>query len=359
MNYTVTFKEAYKGKKIFLTGHTGFKGAWMLAWLHQLGARVKGYALAPYYEKSLYDLIDGEKLCESVIADIRDEERLKKEILDFQPDFIFHFAAQPLVRRSYDEPVYTFGVNVMGTAHVLEAARNLTNFCAVIIITTDKVYENKEQNYHYKETDRLGGHDPYSASKACTEIVASSYRNSFFNPIHFAEHKKTMATARAGNVIGGGDRSMDRIIPDIIKGLEKNETIIIRNPSSVRPWQFVLEPLSGYLLLGSKLYKEPTRYCKAWNFGPDNDDVLTVKEVVEQALQVWGHGNYSTPILAKQPHEAGLLKLDISKTIQKLGWKPKLHSKDAISHTMNWYKKVIKENASAYTIEQIHFYQEL
>ncbi len=359
MNYTATLKETYNGRKVFLTGHTGFKGAWMLAWLHQLGANVKGYALAPDYENSLYELINGDRLCDSVLADIRDEERIKKEILDFQPDFIFHFAAQPLVRRSYGEPVYTFGVNVMGTAHVLEAARHLDKFCSIIIVTTDKVYENREQDYHYIETDRLGGHDPYSASKACAEIVTNSYRNSFFNPARFDKHKITVASARAGNVIGGGDRSGDRIIPDIIKGLEKNETIIIRNPSSVRPWQFVLEPLSGYLLLGAKLYHEPTLYCEAWNFGPYNDDVLTVKEVVEQALKVWGSGNYSTPVLENQPHEAGLLKLDIHKTISRLGWKPKFHSKDAIEQTMNWYKEVTKANASSYTVKQINFYQAL
>ena len=359
MDYTDIFTKTYKGKKVFLTGHTGFKGSWMLAWLHQLGATVKGYALKPDYENSIYELIEGDGLCNSVIADIRDEERLKKEILDFQPDFIFHLAAQPLVRRSYNEPAYTFSVNVMGTSNVLEAVRSLTGFCAVIIITTDKVYENIEQHYHYKETDRLGGYDPYSASKACAEIVTGSYRNSFFNSRYFDEHKKTIASARAGNVIGGGDRSDHRIIPDIIKGIENDETIIIRNPLSVRPWQFVLEPIAGYLLLGARLYSEPTRYGEAWNFGPYNDDVLTVKEVVEKALNVWGNGNYSTPALENQPHEAGLLKLDISKTIGQLGWKPKLHSMDAIEQTMNWYKKVTRENASAYTFDQINFYQQL
>jgi CDP-glucose 4,6-dehydratase len=359
MDYTATFLQAYKGKKIFLTGHTGFKGAWMLAWLHQLGAEVKGYALTPDYSNSLYELIEGDRVCDSVIADIRNNDRLKKEILDFKPDFIFHLAAQPLVRRSYNEPSYTFDVNVMGTANVLEAARSLTNFCAIVIVTTDKVYENIEEHYHYKETDRLGGYDPYSASKACAEIVTGSYRNSFFNPKYFDEHRKAVASARAGNVIGGGDRSDNRIIPDIIKGLEKDETIIVRNPSSVRPWQFVLEPIAGYLLLGAKLYAEPTRYCEAWNFGPYNDDVLTVKEVVEKALEVWGHGNYSTSAVENQPHEAGLLKLDIGKTISQLGWKPKLKSLNAIEQTMNWYKRVIRANASVYTFDQINFYQKL
>ena len=244
-------------------------------------------------------------------------------------------------------------------ANVLESISTVKNFCAVVIITTDKVYENIEQHYHYKETDRLGGYDPYSASKACAEIVTGSYRNSFYNAKNIQDHKNTIASARAGNVIGGGDRSDHRIIPDIIKGLEQDETIVVRNPSSVRPWQFVLEPIAGYLLLGAKLQQDPSGYCDAWNFGPENDDVLTVKEVVEKALNVWGHGNYSTPSLGNQPHEAGLLKLDIGKTVNQLGWKPKFHSMTAIEQTMNWYKQVNGRNATTFTFDQIKSYQEL
>lgn len=359
MNYTEIFSKTYKGKKVFLTGHTGFKGSWLLAWLHELGASVKGYALKPEYDDGMFNMIHGADLCESVIADIRDKDRLKKEIEVFQPDFIFHLAAQPLVRTSYSHAAYTFDVNIMGTANLLESLSTVKNFCSVVIITTDKVYENIEQHYHYKETDRLGGYDPYSASKACAEIVTGSYRNSFYNAKNFQEHQKAIASARAGNVIGGGDRSEHRIIPDIIKGLEKNETIVVRNPSSVRPWQFVLEPIAGYLLLGAKLHQDPTRYADAWNFGPENEDVLTVKEVVQKALSVWGHGNYSTPSLENQPHEAGLLKLDIGKTVNQLGWKPKFHSMKAIEQTMNWYKQVNGKNAASFSFDQIKTYQEL
>lgn len=250
MNYKAIFESAYKGKKVLLTGHTGFKGSWMLAWLQQLGATVKGYALAPENETDLYYLLDADKLCDSVIADIRDQNKISEVVKEFQPDFVFHFAAQPLVRRSYKMPVYTFEVNVMGTANVLEAVRHLSKSCSVVIVTTDKVYENKEWGIPYRETDPLGGYDPYSASKAAAEMVVSSCRNSFFNPGDFEKHKKGVASARAGNVIGGGDRAKDRIIPDIIRGIEKNESIVVRNPEAVRPWQHVLEPLSGYLLLG-------------------------------------------------------------------------------------------------------------
>jgi len=246
MQYKEIFENTYKGKKIFLSGHTGFKGSWMLTWLHQLGAEVRGYALTPENENDLYNLINGDKLCNSVIGDIRDKEKLVNTIIDFQPDFIFHLAAQPLVRRSYEMPLYTFEVNVNGTVHLLEAIRNLQKKCTVVIITTDKVYENQETDYAYREDDKLGGYDPYSASKAAAEIVVSSYRNSFFNPADYEKHKKAIATARAGNVIGGGDRAADRIVPDIIHALETGMPVIVRNPYAVRPWQHVLDPLSGY-----------------------------------------------------------------------------------------------------------------
>lgn len=357
MNYSELFSTTYKGKKVLLTGHTGFKGSWMLAWLHRLGAVIKGYSLAPEHDNDLYHLLDGDSLCDSVIADIRDQAKLASVISDFQPDFIFHLAAQPLVRRSYAMPLYTFEVNVNGTANVLEAVRKLDKKCSVVIITTDKVYENKETGQAYHEEDKLGGYDPYSASKAAAEIVVSSYRNSFFNPAHYADHQKAIASARAGNVIGGGDRSEDRIIPDIIRGIEKNETIVVRNPASVRPWQFVLEPLAGYLLLGAKLDAAPTQYADAWNFGPDTEDVLTVKEVVEKALEVFGKGEYTTPPQQTKLHEAGLLKLDIAKAIEQLDWRPRLNSSEAIHNTMVWYKQVTAANAQSYTHEQISRYE--
>jgi CDP-glucose 4,6-dehydratase len=264
-----------------------------------------------------------------------------------------------LVRQSYKEPLYTFEVNVTGTANLLDAVRELNKPCSVIIITTDKVYENIEQHYAYKEDDKLGGYDPYSASKAAAEIVVSSYRNSFFNPAKYNEHKKAIASARAGNVIGGGDRAKDRIIPDIIRGIEKNETIIVRNPQSVRPWQYVLEPLSGYLLLGKKMAEQPASFSSAWNLGPYTNDVLTVKEVVDKAITVFGKGSYSTPPQTNQPHEATLLQLDISKAQRELEWKPKLNSEEAIEWTMQWYKSTAKKNVIDFTNRQIRQYEEL
>jgi CDP-glucose 4,6-dehydratase len=351
MQYKEIFESTYKEKKVLLTGHTGFKGSWMLAWLHQLGAEIKGYALAPENHNDLYHLINGDTLCDSAIADIRDKEKLKAGVLSFHPDFIFHLAAQPLVRQSYKEPLYTFEVNVNGTANLLDAVKELNKPCSVVIITTDKVYENIERHYAYKEEDKLGGYDPYSASKAAAEIVISSYRNSFFNPAHYDEHKKGIASARAGNVIGGGDRACDRIIPDIIRGIEKNEAVIVRNPQSVRPWQHVLEPLSGYLLLGKKLAEQPIPFS--------TQDVLTVKEVVEKAISVFGKGSYTTPPLTNQPHEATLLQLDISKAQQELPWQPKLNSAEAIAWTMQWYQQAATGSPTGITLGQIDHYQRL
>ncbi len=331
----------YKNKNVFLTGHTGFKGSWMLAWLNKLGANVKGYSLVPENEFDLYNSMNGDSLCESVIADIRDRKKLEKEILSFQPDYIFHLAAQPLVRLSYEIPSETFEVNAIGTANILNAVRLLEKSCNVVLITTDKVYENFEWHYPYRENDRLGGYDPYSASKACAEIVISSYKNSFFNINSYDKHKKGIASARAGNVIGGGDWAKDRIIPDIIKALRKKETIIIRNPKSIRPWQHVLEPLSGYLQLGVKLLENPVKFTGAWNFGPFAEDNLMVEELVFKAIKVWGHGDFSIPINLNQPHEAGLLKLDINKSLNELKWKPKWNASEAIEKTLNWYQESI------------------
>jgi CDP-glucose 4,6-dehydratase len=329
---------AYSGKKVFLTGHTGFKGSWMLAWLHLLGAQVKGYALAPETTPSLYSLLEGDTLCESVIADICDRQALEQAILDFQPDYIFHLAAQPLVRLSYELPADTFQVNAIGTAYLLDAVRQLAKPCTVVLITTDKVYENKEWVYPYRETDRLGGYDPYSASKACAELVINSYVQSFFNPVAYAQHRKAIAVGRAGNVIGGGDWAKDRIIPDIVRALQASQPVQVRNPAAVRPWQHVLEPVGGYLLLGARLMAEPSQFGGAWNFGPLADDTKTVEALVREAVEIWGSGHYDKPALAGQPHEAGLLKLDISKALTYLDWKPVFDSKTAIAQTISWYK---------------------
>lgn len=353
-------KKTYEGKKVFLTGHTGFKGSWMLKTLQLLGAKVKGYALAPQTENDLYYLIDGDQICESVIADLREREVLKNAILDFQPDFIFHLAAQPLVRLSYEIPSETFEVNAIGTANLLDGVRLLAKKCSVVLITTDKVYHNNEWEYPYRENDRLGGYDPYSASKACTELVIDSYKNSFFNINKIAIHQKGIAIGRAGNVIGGGDWSKDRLIPDIAKALSKNEEIIIRNPRSVRPWQHVLEPVIAYLCLGMNLETDPVKFGTAFNFGPYATDALPVSEMLKLALNSWGSGSYKVEQVENQPHEAGLLKLDISKAINELEWKPKMNAGMAVSTTMDWYKSFseIPEKISELTSKQIITYLE-
>jgi CDP-glucose 4,6-dehydratase len=345
----------YGGKKVFLTGHTGFKGSWLLKIFSMLGAEVKGYALAPENDFDLYHLLNGDKLCNSVIADLRDRQTLSDAITDFEPDFIFHLAAQPLVRLSYDIPVDTFEINAIGTANVLEGMRKLTKPCYTVMITTDKVYHNNEWAYPYRENDRLGGYDPYSASKACTELVIDSYRNSFFNTGKYSSHQKAIAVGRAGNVIGGGDWAKDRLIPDIIRALSKNESIEIRNPNAVRPWQHVLEPLVGYLLLGAKLFNEPEKYSTAFNFGPHFNDALPVTEMVNLAIKYWGNGSYFVNQNPNQPHEAGLLKLDISKALVEIGWQPKFNASSALNYTVTWYNSYFtnKDNIAAFTEKQI------
>lgn len=349
---------AYKGRKVLLTGHTGFKGAWLMNWLQLLGANVKGYALAPSYEGGIYQLMEPFTDGVSILADIRNKELLQKTILDFRPDFIFHLAAQPLVRLSYEIPAETFEVNAVGTANLLEAASKLDQRCAIVVITTDKVYENKEQDILYKENDVLGGYDPYSASKACTEIVVSSFRSSFFNPSQSLSNKPAIASARAGNVIGGGDWSRDRIVPDIVRALRDGQPIPVRNPGSVRPWQHVLEPLHGYLLLGALLYNQPAEFSSAFNFGPLPADHLTVQQLVETAIGSWGSGEWKNLSTPGQPHEASLLKLDISKAMQQLQWKPKLNAKQAIQWTIEWYRQPVKQQLD-FTLQQINRYQQL
>lgn len=331
-------KQVYSGKKVFLTGHTGFKGSWMLKLLNMIGAEVVGYALQPKTENDLFNLINGNDLCKSVIGDLRDRVLLKNEIQSFEPDFIFHLAAQPLVRLSYEIPSETFEVNAIGTANLLDGVRSLSKPCTVVLITTDKVYHNNEWIYPYREGDRLGGHDPYSASKACTELVIDSYKNSFFNEKEYQYHGKALAIARAGNVIGGGDWSADRLIPDIAKALASDIPVVVRNPDSVRPWQHVLEPVVAYLLLGTKLAEDPKKFGGAYNFGPYTADALPVIEMLKLAIDCWKNGSYQIQNLEGQPHEAGLLKLDISKAIAELGWKPKMNASEAVEKTMGWYK---------------------
>lgn len=346
---------SYNGKKVFITGHTGFKGAWLVACLHHAGAILKGYALPPAYENGLFQLLEPLQVLNSVIADIRHRERMKEEILSFQPDFIFHLAAQPLVRRSYEIPAETFDVNVTGTANVLEAVIDLPGKCSVIVITTDKVYENQERHVLYQETDILGGYDPYSASKACAEIVVGSFRNSFFNINNYSTHQHAVASARAGNVIGGGDWNTDRLLPDIVRSLKNYAPINIRNPRSVRPWQHVLEPIAGYLVLGILLHERPEKYAEAYNFGPSPDDHLTVQEFVTTAIACWGSGEWKDDSRPGQPHEAGLLKLDISKAMRQLNWRPKLNASTAIQWAVDWYKQS-PNNQFIFTMNQIKEY---
>ena len=352
-----TLSGAYHGKRVFVTGHTGFKGSWLISWLHQLGALVRGYALAPDTTTNLYDTVAPFVSCESIIADIRDKEKLRQAIIDFQPDYIFHLAAQALVRRSYEIPAETFDVNVTGTANLLEALRSLDKKCTVVVVTTDKVYENREADYHYKEDDRLGGYDPYSASKAATEILVSSFRNSFFNIADYPKHQKAIISARAGNVIGGGDWSADRIIPDIVRSLQAEQPVAVRNPGSVRPWQHVLEPLGGYLLAGMLLDKDAAAFSGAYNFGPQPQDHLPVKELVETAIACWGSGAWISTFDPAQPHEAGLLQLSIEKAAAVLGWQPKLFSKEAVEWTINWYRQPAGKRYE-YTLQQIQNYQQ-
>lgn len=336
-------RNVYKGKRVFITGHTGFKGSWLLKVLHLLGAEIKGYALPPYTKDDLYNIIDGTKLCNSIIDDLRNKNRLTKALLDFNPDFVFHLAAQPLVRLSYEIPSETFETNAIGTAYLLDAVAKLKTKATVILVTTDKVYHNNEWLYPYRETDRLGGYDPYSASKACAELVIDSYRNSFFNPKNYGEHQKGVAVARAGNVIGGGDWSKDRLLPDIARALGKNETVVVRNPNAVRPWQHVLEPVFGYLLLGEKLEKHPAKFSQAYNFGPYVSDNLSVKHILDIAIEKWQSGSYIIEDNSTLPHEAGLLRLDISKAVAEIGWQPGISANGAIELTIDWYKTFFKQ----------------
>ncbi len=331
-------RSVFKGKRVFLTGHTGFKGAWLTQILQWLGAEVKGYSLAPEKTNDLFNQADVEKLCySSVIADLRDTHKLLGEMIRFEPHFVFHLAAQALVRRSYDIPAETFMVNTQGTANVLDAIRMMNHACVGVMITTDKVYENPERGTPFKEDDKLGGHDPYSASKAAAEIVIESYRRSFFAPDHYQYHQKAIASVRAGNVIGGGDYSDDRIVPDIVRAIEFGETVGLRNPASIRPWQHVLEPLGAYLLLAARMSEDPTRFSTAYNFGPNVADMLTVEELTKIFIDCYGTGSYKAIPQDKAPHEAKLLLLDSSRAATMLNWQPQMDAVKAIRRTAEWY----------------------
>ncbi|MDZ4655339.1 MAG: CDP-glucose 4,6-dehydratase [Coriobacteriia bacterium] len=328
-----TFGEVFSGRRVLLTGHTGFKGSWLSRWLLGLGADVIGYALEPDTTPSLFADLELERSMDSRIGDIRDAERVAVLMAEVRPEIVFHLAAQPLVRRSYAEPRYTFEVNVIGTVNVLEAARECADCSAVVNVTTDKVYANRETGELFNEEHPLGGHDPYSASKAASEIVTASYRDSFFS----AEGSAAVATARAGNVIGGGDWAADRLVPDCARALSGGSAVVVRNPVSVRPWQHVLEPLSGYLHLASVLLSNRS-LAGPFNFGPDPEAARTVGEVAERFVSAWGEGSWHTPDLGEHLHEAAQLRLDISKADQVLGWRPVWGFDETIERTAAWYR---------------------
>jgi CDP-glucose 4,6-dehydratase len=324
----------WKGKRVFLTGHTGFKGSWLSLWLNSMDSVVKGYSLEPNTNPSLFRILSLQDSIDNEIGDIRDLSKLKDSIVAFKPEIVIHMAAQPLVRYSYKEPVETYSTNVMGTANVLEAIRLCDTIKAVLVVTTDKVYENKEWSWGYRENEPLGGYDPYSSSKACAELVTSAYRQSFFSSLD----SPSVATARAGNVIGGGDWSQDRLIPDAIKAFEENISLIVRNPYATRPWQHVLEPLSGYLMLAENLFNEGDEYAKSWNFGPEDRDCKSVKWILDDLVKIWGNNSSWVLEQTHQPHEANYLKLDCSKAKTELNWYPRWKISDVLEMIVEWHK---------------------
>ena len=369
------FNDFYRGKRVLITGHTGFKGSWLAIWLHELGAEVIGIALDPYSERDNYVLSGLKDKIIDLRGDIRDRQLLKDVFQKYQPEIVFHLAAQPLVRLSYDIPVETYEVNVMGSIHVMEAIRVTNSVKVGVMITTDKCYENREQIWGYRENEAMGGYDPYSSSKGAAEIAIASWRRSFFHPDKYDSHGKSIASVRAGNVIGGGDWALDRIIPDCIKALEADKTIDIRSPKAIRPWQHVLEPLSGYMLLASKMWSEPTRYCEGWNFGPHAESIATVWDVATEVVK-----NYFSPEIkgAKEGrddelstinyqlsthlrdlsnpndlHEAKLLMLDISKAKFQLGWEPRLNIDQTVELTVDWYTRYKTEEVYSICLDQI------
>jgi len=358
---------AYAGKRVFLTGHTGFKGGWLALWLRELGAQVFGYALPPEPKPTLFDEAGVATACESgVLADVRDLPLLETELRESRPDVIFHLAAQPLVRRSYEQPLETLTTNVVGTAHLLEAVRRIGRPCAVVVVTSDKCYENREWLHGYREEEALGGHDVYSMSKGAAELVTASWRRSFFPPARLASHGVAVATARAGNVVGGGDWAKDRIVPDCVAALAAGRPILVRSPDAVRPWQHVLEPLSGYLLLGARLLgggaDDRARFCEPWNFGPHLEDARPVREVVEAVIREWGAGAWEDRRDPSAPHEAGLLRLSIEKAQARLGWLPRWRFDETFARTVSWYRAFhggLRGDAlRALTVKQIREYME-
>ncbi len=354
---TVIDYNFWKNKKVLITGHTGFKGSWLCLILHEFGANICGYALDPPTNPSLFVEANVENLITSCIGDIRDYKNVFDVINKFEPEIVIHMAAQPLVRESYIDPLTTYETNVMGTVHLLEACRNVKSVRAIINVTTDKCYENKEWEWGYRENEPMGGYDPYSNSKGCSELITSSYRDSFFNIKDYKSHGVALASARAGNVIGGGDWANDRLIPDFIKSIADNKKVKIRSPYAIRPWQHVLEPLSGYILLAEKLYKEGNKYAEGWNFGPEDSDVKNVKWIIDKICAVWGEKTSYEIEKTDKFHEANYLKLDCSKAKTKLDWYPRWNLEKTIFNIVDWNRAYLRSaNVREITERQIREY---
>lgn len=347
----------WSGKKVFVTGHTGFKGSWMCLWLQSMGAIVKGYALEAPTTPSLYLAANVEKGMESHIANVCDYSALLGSIQAFQPEVIFHMAAQPLVRLSYDMPIETYQTNVMGTVHLLEACRQVSSVRSIVNITSDKCYENKEWSWGYRENEPMGGYDPYSNSKGCAELVASAFRQSYFNQRNYSQHGVGLASVRAGNVIGGGDWALDRLIPDIISAFQHGQAVEIRSPHALRPWQHVLEPISGYILLAEKLYSQGDVFSEGWNFGPQDQDAQPVQNIVEILANRWGNGAKWFLSEGEHPHEAHYLKLDCSKAKARLNWQPVWDLEATLEKIVCWYKAWSDgQDMRIYTLSEIEEY---
>lgn len=348
------FNNSYYGKTVLVTGHTGFKGSWLSIWLNELGAKVIGYGLDPYTNKDNFIVSGLNEIIVDIRGDIRDEEKLYEVFQIYKPEIVFHLAAQSLVRLSYEKPKETYEINVIGTLNVLECIKRTDSVKVGIMVTTDKCYENKEQIWAYREDDPMGGYDPYSSSKGCCELLISSYRNSYMNPKDYSKHGKAIASVRAGNVVGGGDWSKDRIVPDCIIALINKEDIKVRNPRAIRPWQHVLEPLSGYLLLGCEMYEDGASYCSGWNFAPDSSSINKVSEILDLILRQWGNGKWVDLSHEGCLHEAEFLSLDCSKARTYLKWKPNLSTEKAIEYTVKWYKELLKgSNMYEFNVGQI------
>lgn len=351
--------KSWLGRRVFLTGHTGFKGSWLALLLSNLGAQIRGYALDPCTEPNMFSLASVRIVVDDIRGDIRDYAKLEASMTEFAPEVVFHLAAQPIVRRSYADPLGTYATNVMGTVHVLEAVRKTPSVRAVVCVTTDKCYQNQEWVWPYRETDPLGGYDPYASSKACAEIVSAAFRSSFFPPERLHEHQVALATARAGNVIGGGDWSEDRLIPDLVRGFSSGQPVLIRCPNATRPWQHVLESLHGYMMLAQELLAQHARCASSYNFGPSDDDIWPVERIATKLAEMWGNGASWIHDSVPSVHESNILRLDASKARVELGWKPRLGIQTALEWTIGWYRAWNRgDNMAEFTRKQIVEYTE-